>query len=93
MYVILFQVKRDRDTDDDTDSVSVYEQVIANLSKQLEDQSLSLDTLRESEANLRVSLEVAEQRAMEAESKLVYAAKRYVVPPLCKARSNEMISV
>lgn len=54
----------------------MYEQVIANLSKQLEDQSLSLDSLRESEANLRVSLEMAEQRAVEAESKLLYAAKR-----------------
>ena len=65
-----------RDTDEDTDSVSVYEQVIANLSKQLEDQSVSLDSLRESEANLRASLEMAEQRAIEAESKLIYAAKR-----------------
>ncbi len=75
-YCAWMQVKCE--SDEDTDSVSVYEQVIANLSKQLEDQSLSLDTLKYSETNLKLALRLCQQRAMEAEAKLVYAAERYV---------------
>jgi hypothetical protein len=74
---VCLQVKRDADEDEDTDSVNVYEQVIANLSKQLEDQSLALDVLRQSEANLKLSLRLTQQRAVEAETKLTYAAERY----------------
>ena len=69
-------MKCDGEEDTDSDSVSVYDQVIANLSKQLEDQSLSLDALRQSETNLKMSLKASQQRAVEAEMKLVYAAER-----------------
>ena len=75
LALFLLQVKRDTD-DEETDSACVYEQVIANLSKQLEDQSLALDTLKQSEANLKLSLRLSQQRAVEAETKLVYAAER-----------------
>lgn len=70
-------MKRDGDGDEDTDSVCVYEQVIANLSKQLEVQSLSLDSLQQSETSLRLSLGLAEQRALETEAKLCHVVERY----------------
>lgn len=66
------------DSDEDTDSTCVYEQVIAHLSRQLEKQSLSLDASKHSETNLQLSLRLAEQRALEAETKLIHAAERYV---------------
>lgn len=69
------QVKRD--SDEDTDSVNIYEQMIANLSRQLEEQSVAVDTLQQSETNIKLSLRFSQQRATEAEMKLVYAAERY----------------
>ena len=71
-------MKCESEDPEETDSVSVYEQVIANLSKQLEDVSLSLDAAKQSETNLKLSLRLSQQRAIEAETKLVYAADRYV---------------
>ena len=57
----------------------MYEQVIAGLSRQVEDHSNSLDCLRQSDHNLRLSLRLAEQRALEAEIKLGLAMDRYCV--------------
>jgi len=66
------------DTDEDVDSAGVYEQVVANLSKQLEQQSLTLDALKQSEAEMKLTIRLAEQRALEAETKLAHAEERYV---------------
>lgn len=57
----------------------MYEQVIAHLSKQLEEQSLALDASKHSEANLRLSLRLTEQRLMEAETELTHTKERYNV--------------
>ena len=64
--------------DVDSDSSTVYDQVIASLSRQLEDMGSSLDCLRQSDHNLRLSLRLAEQRAMEAETKLSHSQDRCV---------------
>ena len=69
------QVKQECDNEE-TDGANVYEQVIASLSKQIEDLSLSMDSLRQSDQNLSLSLRMAEQRAMEAETKLRHALDR-----------------
>ena len=63
--------------------MAVYEQVIANLSRQLEDLSVSLDCLRESDQTLRLSLRTAEQKALESEAKLNAAQEKCV--PYCVA--------
>lgn len=63
---------------EETDAANVYEQVIASLSKQIEELSLSMDSLRQSDQNLTLSLKMAEQRAMEAETKLRHALDRWV---------------
>ena len=69
------QVKQECDSEE-TDAVNVYEQVIASLSRQIENLSNSVDCLRQSDENLRLSLRLAEQRAMEAETKLGHAVDR-----------------
>ncbi len=69
------QVKQECDNEE-TDATNVYEQVIASLSKQIEELSLSMDSLRQSDQNLSLSLRMAEQRAMEAETKLRHALDR-----------------
>ena len=56
--------------------MAVYEQVIANLSGQLEDLSVSLDCLRESDQTLRLSLRLAEQKALESEAKMNAAQEK-----------------
>ena len=63
---------------EETDAVNVYEEVIASLSRQIEDLSNSVDCLRQSDQNLRLSLRLAEQRAMESEIKLRHALDRCV---------------
>lgn len=63
---------------EETDATNVYEQVIASLSKQIEELSLSMDSLRQSDQNLSLSLRMAEQRSMEAETKLRHALDRCV---------------
>lgn len=85
---VCLQVKAD--TDEDTDSVCVYEQVIADLRKQLEDQSLSQDVLRQSETNLKLSLRLTQQSVDEVKTKLVYAAERqvYTVPTFLKTSGH-----
>ena len=71
----LSQVKQECDNEE-TDAANVYEQIIASLSKQIEELSLSMDSLRQSDQNLSLSLRMAEQRAMEAETKLRHALDR-----------------
>ena len=58
--------------------MTVYEQVIVNLSRQLEDLSLNIDCLRQSDHNVRLALRLSEQRTLEAETKLSHALDRYV---------------
>ena len=71
------QIKQNSPSEEtDTESVAVYEQVIANLSRQLEDLSVSLDCLRESDQTLRLSLRMAEQKALESEAKLNAAQEK-----------------
>ena len=77
MYIHFSQVKQECDNEE-TDATNVYEQVIASLSKQIEELSLSMDSLRQSDQNLSLSLRMAEQRAMEAETKLRHALDRCV---------------
>ena len=71
------QIKQNSPSEEtDTKSVTVYEQVIANLSQQLEDLSVSLDCLRESDRTLRLSLRMVEQKALESEAKLNAAQEK-----------------
>ena len=68
---------------EETDAANVYEQVITSLSKQIEELSVSMDCLRQSDQNLTLSLRMAEQRAMEAETKLRHAVDRCVSACMC----------
>ena len=52
------------------------DQMIMMLQRQLEDMQRSLDCLQQSDHNLRLSLRLAEQRAMESETKLSYSNDR-----------------
>ena len=75
IYIHFSQVKQECDNEE-TDATNVYEQVIASLSKQIEELSLSMESLRQSDQNLSLSLRMAEQRALEAETKLRHALDR-----------------
>ena len=52
------------------------DQMIIMLQRQLEDMQRSLDCLQQSDHNLRLSLRLAEQRAMESETKLSHSNDR-----------------
>ena len=71
---LFLQVKRD--SDEDTDSVDIYEQIINSLSRQLEEQCTAMDLLKQTETNLRLSLRLAEQRALEAETEKAVLQER-----------------
>ena len=60
-----------------TDSEVIFEQIIDNLSKRLDDQEVVLNQQRLTETNLRLSLRVAEQRLMEVETELGHMNERY----------------
>jgi len=79
--VCCFQVKRDMD--EETDSVDIYEQIINRLSSQLEEQAVAMDALRQTESNLRLSLRLAEQRALEAETEKAWLQERYEYMCVC----------
>ena len=68
------QVKRD--SDEESDSVDIYEQIIDSLQKQLDNQSRVMDQLAETQTSLHISLRLAEQRTMEAETKLTHTTER-----------------
>ena len=52
------------------------DKMIMLLQRQLEDMQRSLDCLQQSDHNLRLSLRLAEQRALEAETKLTHTNDR-----------------
>ena len=81
----LSQVKQDA-PEEDVQLNTIHDAVIASLRQQLEDLQQSLDFLRQSDHNLRLSLKDAEQRAMEAETKLLKSNERWVFfLPYCEA--------
>lgn len=58
------------------EEMDIQSQVIASLQQQLQDMQQSVDCLRQSDQNLRLSLRMAEQRAQEAEAKLAHCLNR-----------------
>ena len=58
--------------------MAVYEEVIVSLSRQVEDLSTTVDLLRQCDQTLRFSLRLADQKTLEAESKLHHALERWV---------------
>ncbi|XP_064389663.1 uncharacterized protein LOC135337625 isoform X2 [Halichondria panicea] len=68
-------VKQNSPTEE-ADSVAVYEEVIVSLSRQVEDLSSTVDLLRQCDQTLRFSLRLADQKTLEAESKLHHALER-----------------
>ncbi len=67
-----------RDQDEETHSVAIFEQIINRLSNQLEEQSVAMDTLKQNESSLKLSLRLAEQRTMEAETEKAMLQERSV---------------
>ena len=59
--------------------MEVYELTIAKLIQQIEEHSVAMEALRESESNLRLSLRQSEQVALDAQTKLLHVEERYVV--------------
>lgn len=75
--LMLFQVKQDC-PEEDMHLASLHDAVIASLRHQLDETQQTLDFLRKSDHNLRLALRDAEQRAQEAETKLLKSTERYI---------------
>lgn len=73
---MLVQVKQDC-PEEEVHLETLHDAVIASLRHQLEEMQQSLDFLRKSDHNLRLALRDAEQRAVEAETKLFKSTERY----------------
>ncbi len=70
------QVKSECPQGREEEEIDIQSQVILSLRQQLEDVQQSVDCLRQSDQNLRLSLRMAEQRAVEAEAKLAHSLNR-----------------
>ncbi len=73
--VYFVQVKQNSPSEE-VDSVAVYEEVIASLSRQIEELSCTVDLLKQGEQTLKLSLRLADQKTLEADSKLRHALER-----------------
>ena len=74
---MLRQVKQDC-PEEEMHLSTLHDAVIGSLRHQLEETQQTLDFFRKSDHNLRLALRDAEQRALEAETKLAKSTERFV---------------